>query len=214
VMSECILKDQGYSCKVEVRHPYKGNRAYSTVIRASKDRIHYLLFQVPFWRVGHYRRIVQNQHQLKMVPKLVHFAESIFLIEKCEGTLVWETDDNAQFCDQLPSALAQFVSSLGRVGLVHGDIRPWNIFYDRNNKEFKIIDWGFSFFLGEDLSKEPLWHLRDHLQARGHDLAKPHQVDHTDALKTEQIVKGTLRLEDAWLHQADDIEWRPSWAAR
>jgi hypothetical protein len=56
--------------------------------------------------------------------------------------------------------------------------------------------------------------LRDHLRARGHDLAKPHQVDHTDALKTEQIVKGTLRHEDAWLHRADDIEWRPSWAAR
>jgi hypothetical protein len=105
-MSECILKDQGYSCKVEVRHPYRGNRGYSTVIRASKDGIHYLLFEVPFWRVGHYRKIMQNQARLRMVPKLVHVAESIFLIEKCGGTLLWEVDDNVQFCDQLPSALA------------------------------------------------------------------------------------------------------------
>jgi Ser/Thr protein kinase RdoA (MazF antagonist) len=52
-----------------------------------------------------------------------------------------------RFCDQLPSALAQFLISLGRVGLVHGDIRPWNILCDLNNKEFRIIDWGFSFFL-------------------------------------------------------------------
>jgi hypothetical protein len=213
-MSECILKDQGYSCEVEVRPTYKGSRCYSTIIRASKDGNHYLVCKVPFWRVGHYRRIMQNQAQLRMVPKLVHVAESIFLIEQCRGSILWEADENAQFSDQLPSALAQFVSSLGQVGLVHGDIRPWNIFYDRNNKEFKIVDWGFSFFLEEDLSKEPLWHLRDHLRARGHNLAKPHQVDHTDALKTEQIVKGTLRYEDAWRHQADEMEWRPSWATR
>jgi RIO-like serine/threonine protein kinase len=126
---------------------------------------------------------MQNQEQLRMVPKLVYVAENIFLIEECGGTLLWEADDNAEFCDQLPSALARFVSSLARVGLVHGDIRPWNIFYDRNNKKFKIIDWAFSFFLGEDLSAVPLWHLRDHLQARGHDLAKPHQIDHTTPLR-------------------------------
>jgi hypothetical protein len=72
------------------------------------------------------------------------------------------------------------------------------------NKEFKIIDWGFSFFRGKTLSKRPLWHLRDHLRARGHDLAKPHQADHTDALKTEQIVKGTLRLGRARQRERTD----------
>src|SRR5215216_5568651 len=136
-MRKCILKDQGYLCEVEVRHSYKGSRDYSTVIRVSKNEVRYLLFKVPFWRVGHFRRIIQNQAQLRMVPKLVHVAESIFLIEECGGTLLWETEDNAQFLNRLPSALAQFVSSLRRIGLVHGDIRPWNIFYD--NKEFKII---------------------------------------------------------------------------
>jgi hypothetical protein len=55
---------------------------------------------------------MQNQAQLTMVPKRVDVAESIFLIEECGGTLLWEADDNAQFCDQLRSALAQF----GRVG--------------------------------------------------------------------------------------------------
>jgi len=31
-MSECILSGQGYSLDLEVRHPYRGNKGYSTVI--------------------------------------------------------------------------------------------------------------------------------------------------------------------------------------
>jgi serine/threonine protein kinase len=127
--------------------------------------------------------------------------------------LLWESDDNSAFLPQLPKALSQLLNSLGKVGLVHGDIRPWNIFYDTTNKEFKIIDWGFSFFIGENLTQSPFWHLRDHLKSRGHNISAPATIDTTDAEKTLQVVGGSLRYEDAWFHNAEEMTWRPPWAA-
>jgi aminoglycoside phosphotransferase (APT) family kinase protein len=149
-----------------------------------------------------------------MAARLSHLAGSVFLVEECAGVLLWENEDNSQFLAQLPAALNQLVDSLGRIGLVHGDIRPWNIFYDNSTKGFAIIDWGFSFFLDEDLTRPPFWHLRDHLRARGHDINTPQAIDRIDASKTLEVVSGRLRYEDAWKHQSQEMQWRPPWAAR
>ncbi len=149
-----------------------------------------------------------------MAARLSHVEGSIFLVEECGGTLLWEIEDKSQFVNDLPAALDSSVDSLSRLKLVHGDIRPWNIFYDREHKIFRIIDWGFSFFLDEDLCASPFWHLREHLKARGHKLSDAWQIDEVDARKTKQVVAGEWSYEKAWGHQADEMKWRPPWAKR
>jgi hypothetical protein len=191
-----------------------GNKGYTTVIRASKNGRHYIVLKVPFWQNAHYLRLIEIQEQVPMAAKLLHVAESVFLLEECAGTLLWEIEDNSAFIGQLPRALDQLVASLGRVKLVHADIRPWNIFYEPTTKRFKIIDWGFSFFIGQNIHEPPFWHLRDHLRDRGHDINAPHKIDGVDAQSTLRVSKGELRYEDAWKHPTGEMEWFPSWAKR
>jgi serine/threonine protein kinase len=179
-----------------------------------KDGQEFLVLKVPHWAVEHHRRIIQVQNRLPFVPKLSYFQGPIFLMENCRGHLLWEMEDARQFSSLLPSALRSLVAALDRVGLVHADIRPWNIFFDPASREFRVIDWGFSFFSDCDLGAEPFWHLRSHLRARGHSLASPMQVDRLDAEKVLQVVSGGLCYEEAWRHEPGEIAWQPPWAGR
>jgi len=173
-----------------------------------------MLLKVPFWQAGHYQRLSQVQTNIPFVPKLTHLGETIFLMERCQGSLLWEIEDRNAFAPALPSVLEKFVAGARAHGLVHADLRPWNIFYDAASGEFKIIDWGFSFFADQDLNLEPFWHIRSHLHARGHPLATPMQIDSTDAAKTLSVVNGTTSYEEAWHHAPTEMAWRPPWAAQ
>ena len=122
---------------------------------------------------------------------------------------MWEIEDK----DDLPSvkslddALQGIVRELRNSNLVHSDIRPWNLFYSET-KEFKLIDWGFSFFIGN----QPFGNTTNHLRDRGHS-ERPHKdIDSVDAQRTLQVFKSEISPEDAWNHKYPSWSWRPNWS--
>jgi hypothetical protein len=158
-------------------------------------------------------RIKQIQERIPMAAKIVEVIEDrIFVIEKARGVLLWEIEDATRLPEflEIQNALDSFVASLKSVGLVHGDIRPWNIFYDSGIRTFKIIDWGFSFFSNDGVPGR----TRNHLRLRGHDSLPPETVDAADAWKTISVLKGEETFEAAWGHDSSEMLWRPSWAKR
>jgi serine/threonine protein kinase len=134
----------------------------------------------------------------------------IFVVERAPGVLVWEMEDSLPFVSAIETHLDVFVSSLHQMGLVHGDIRPWNIFYDHEQQVFKVIDWGFSFFIGDNLDQK----TSGHLSGRGHANTPLLQIDSIDAQRTLQVLRGAISYEDAWNHKPHETEWRPKWAKR
>jgi hypothetical protein len=205
--NECYLASHGYKCEVRVMATYRGSIYLNKIVTAEKNgQLGFVLLPAKE-DVQHLLRIKGLEDRLPMAAKIVDVIEDkIFVIERVSGILLWENEDNLPAIDEIKRALGLLVASLQQVGLVHGDIRPWNIFYDANRKQFKVIDWGFSFFLENGPSDK----TKGHLDARGH--KPPYQdVDQIDASKTIQVIEGSLSYEDAWHHPSGEMFWRPKW---
>jgi len=204
----CYLVSHGYKCKVEVRASYRGSPHLSKVITAEKDGHAAFVFLASREEAQHFLRVRGIQDEVVGAAKIVKVIEErVFIVERAPGTLLWHIEDGLPKAESLRNALDLFVGSLERVGLVHCDLRPWNVFYDPR-KGFTVIDWGFSFFTGDSRSEK----MSGHLKASGH--TQPFlQVDRVDADRIVQLVEGKLGWEDAWGHP-NEVTWGPPWAKR
>jgi hypothetical protein len=205
------LARRGYKCAVAFRRSYRGSIHLSQIVTVDLGDSLGFALMLPPERVAHFRKTAAVQDQLPMAAKILEIVENrVAIVERVGGTLLWELEDNLPPVSEINHALGLFVSCLMRVNLIHADIRPWNVFYDSTRKEFRVIDWGFSFFNGDQVDPK----TRGHLQGRGY-RDTPHQaVDGMDATKTVQVLRGEVSYESAWHHGPNEMEWRPKWAKR
>jgi hypothetical protein len=207
----CVLAQRGYNCGVTFRRSYRGSHFLSQIVTADLGNKLGYVSMPPDHRIAHQLKIRSIQHELPIAAQILDVIENkVFVIEQAAGVLLWEIEDGLPSLAFVEEKLNSFVSSMQRVGLVHGDIRPWNIFYDKANDSVKVIDWGFSFFIGDQLEPKTLGHL----QARGHDVSNLARVDRVDVERTLRVLDGKLSYEAAWRHGPNEIEWRPKWAKR
>jgi hypothetical protein len=205
---KCYLASRGYKCEVGIKASYRGSPSLSIVVTAEKDGQFGFVFLASGERAEHFLRIRNIQHKLPAVAKIVDVIENrIFVVQRAPGTLLWHIEDGLPKPDVVRTALDSLVESLEQLGLVHGDLRPWNVFYDLG-KGFTLIDWGFSFFLDRGPSEE----LKGHFEASRHH-APFQNVDRADADRITQLVQGKLGWEDAWGHP-DEVTWGHRWAKR
>ena len=87
-------------------------------------------------------------------PKVIEFVfnekENFAILEFIDGTLLFDydfVDIREKFI--VISKLCHVVSQLHSLGIIHGDLKPENIFITRNN-EIKLIDFGISVNNGKN----------------------------------------------------------------
>ena len=202
---ECILAQKGYNCGVTFRKSYRGALEVHQIVTADLGDKQGFAFIPPDGRRSHLLKIREVQQQLPLAAQITDVVDRVFIVERAPGVLLWEMDTVPNIADQLYS----FVSSLEAVGLVHADIRPWNIFYDAATKSIKVIDWGFSFF---GWPPDPA--IIPHLDTRGHLLYQQSPIDRIDAKKTLEVLRGDISFESAWNHGTNERDWWPPWAKR
>jgi hypothetical protein len=205
---ECYLASHGYRCEAEIKASYRGSTHLSKVVTAKKDGQVGFVFVASHEDAQHFLRLRSIQDAFLGAAKIVDVIENrVFIVERAPGTLLWHIEDGLPEPESFRSALDAFVGSLEQVGLVHGDLRPWNVFYDPR-KGFTVIDWGFSFFTGDSRVMK----MSGHFEASRHKQPFLH-VDKLDADRIVQLVEGRIGWEDAWGHP-NEITWGPPWAKR
>lgn len=213
--SDCVLISNGWNCEVIFRRAYRGTGEpvlaiitgtkespnQEGIISAIKDRD----------QVERFKAIKGIQDQLPHAAKILEIIDNIVITEKVHGKLLWEIEDKVDLPSEesLESELLSIVGELKNSNLVHGDIRPWNLFYNSETKDLKLIDWGFSFFIGKRL----FGNTQNHLNERGHS-GRPHaDIDSIDAQRTLRVFKREISPEKAWDHKEKSWSWRPNWAS-
>ncbi len=152
---------------------------------------------------------VQNQIPLAArIHRLIRVSEdqAIALIEHHDGILLWELESDRPRLFEVKKFLDQLISDLRKAGMVHADLRPWNILYHPVSRMFKCIDWGFSFPIGGTKCDKTSAHLIE----RGHVSKNENIIDLIDADKTLKVLKHPDRLEAEWNHPPGFFKWKPS----
>jgi len=138
------------------------------------------------------------------MAKILDRVESFLLWEEAPGKLLWELEDGRPSLGSIEDALREFVSAIGTVKLVHGDLRPWNVFFESKTKQFTVIDWGYSCFIGEQKSED----ARLHISGRNPGVADA-EVDGVDLGKTIASLRVPNRTEEIWKLPPNIFSWRP-----
>jgi len=203
---KCRLRQAGYETFVEARPRYRGCSLWSSLVYVRKGTFKGVATVTNDSReMEHIRRIAQVQDGIRHIAKIREIIGHIIVYDEAPGELVWESE-------QRPPVTAfdrmgqEFLSDLRRTNLVHADIRPWNVFFEPKTQSFTFIDWGFSFFIGDQID-----HLRCHIQSRGHALSDGFSISQKDLEFNVQILQGTTTPETAWRHSSAEFEWRPPW---
>jgi Phosphotransferase enzyme family len=92
--------------------------------------------------------------------------------------------------------------------LIHGDLRPWNVFFDQHYG-VQMIDWrDLSAFVDDLLPRDGQPPRRSDLLGEGHyakfhpDLvtqAKFTEIDRSDARLIGKLLRGEIGISEAWL---------------
>jgi hypothetical protein len=207
-LNKCVLAQNGYKCRVVVRPPFRGHTGLRPIITAERDGRVGIVTLVDKARLPHYQRIQAIQDRLQHVAKITDIVDRAIITAAAAGTLLWEMESRPPV-ELLRPRLEEFVTSLSRERLVHADLRPWNVFLDHQTASITVIDWGFSFFIGEPDNRP-----EGHLHARGHQNTQLDRVDETDSARTLKVISGELSPEEAWFHTPDSWDWRAPWVQR
>jgi tRNA A-37 threonylcarbamoyl transferase component Bud32 len=131
--------------------------------------------------------------------------ERCFLWEEARGTLLWELEQGRPDLASIRTSIGEFVRALSGVRLVHGDLRPWNIFYEPETGKYSVIDWGFSCFMGEPKSIGATAHITERNPG-----ISDEDLDALDLQKTIQALERPDKTEALWNHPPNMFRWRPT----
>jgi Phosphotransferase enzyme family len=121
----------------------------------------------------------------------------------------------------LEDQLIAFALGTKKNGLIHGDLRPWNIFFDPA-RGVQVIDWWkLSAFVDDLVGDAP---QRGDLIADGKHYVRFHpelvaegrftDIDLEDARVIGKILRGEIRtVKEAWPAQ-DARDWYPAWCMK
>ncbi len=110
----------------------------------SKDGVEYFGFRLcpkacPQDRPEHYQRIEGIQASISRMARMV-VVEDVVLLEKAPGQKLWEMDTAPNYAEMVECQLIEFARSTQANQLIHGDLRPWNVFFDADHG-VQVIDW-------------------------------------------------------------------------
>lgn len=158
-----------------------------------------------------------------MAP-MVGPIKDIVLLEEAHGQMLWEMETSPN-PDVVESQLVEFAIAAKNYGLIHGDLRPWNVFFD-DDRGIQVIDWWcLSSFVDDLLPRAELPPRRADLLEEGH-YAKFHpdlvaqgkftEIDLADARLIGRLLRGEIDLSDSQAWQAyyrslGQFRWRGCW---
>lgn len=198
---EDVLRPHGYHVTYTKRPAYRGSDP-KVICTATKGGTEYFAFKDP----GHYHRIRLVQDSIPHMARMVEEIGDVILLETASGRLLWEIDA-APDPIAIERQLNEFAAGTEKNGLIHGDIRPWNIFVD-DHCGISVIDWNLSRFvddlrLGDDLLVGHFTNFH-----KGLKISELARMDLVDAHRIMQLLKGEIRFAQAW---PQNPLWYPAW---
>ena len=218
-----ILSSEGYVVTTSLREKYRGAGSHQHVCIATKNSLTYYAFKVGtpacvHDHVDHYERIRTLQDSIPRMARMVGPFEDVVLLEAAHGQLLWDLD-KAPDPTIVEAQLIEFALGTARNQLIHGDLRPWNVFFDSEHG-VQVIDWWcLSSFVDDLLPRGVLPARRADLLGQGH-YAKFHpelvargkltDIDQEDARRIGKLLRGDIGLSEAW-QPVYQITPRPAW---
>ncbi|HSZ59672.1 MAG TPA: phosphotransferase [Tepidisphaeraceae bacterium] len=196
-----ILESHGYTAVYEEREKYRGGPK-GLLCLARRGNSEYFAFK----HKGRYRRLYEVQDSIPHMARIVDLVEDVAVFEKAIGKLLWDFEIVPDL-DSVERQLSEFVSACQRNALVHGDLRPWNVFFD--GKNITVIDWDSSRFTDELVEgDELLIQLRahGHKGISGSDAAS---VDSQELALLMRVLRSEIGLNAAWCYTR--FAGRPKW---
>jgi hypothetical protein len=205
-----FLEGKGYK-DVVISEPmlaYKGSTAGEKArIELKHGEIAAIAMAYPKEQIDSIFRVQRKVPKAAQILDVLEFnsAEALAIISKAPGELLWEIDGVVRpSLEEIGKQLFEIVEQLKVAKLVHADLRPWNLYYDIK-VGLTVIDWGFSFLIGEKKYSNTIEHLR----ARGHSKTREDEIDRIDASRTLRCLKNPDSLEEVWNHPTGTFTWRP-----
>jgi len=222
VTIEELLVPRNYAVRYEDLKKERGSTATKQCL-ASKDGVEYFGFKLcpracPRDRPEHYQRIQDIQTSISRMARMV-VIEDIVLLEKARGQKLWEMDTAPNYAEIVECQLIEFASSTRHNQLIHGDLRPWNVFFDADHG-VQVIDWVCLSAFVDDLIGD-LPRRADLVEGEAAHYVKFHsglvaqrrltEIDLADARLIGKLLTGHIkRLGEAW-PRADPRPWYPHW---
>jgi hypothetical protein len=214
---EPTLLAYGYEIRCEELPKERGSSAATKHCIAIKGGVEHFAFVVRYPdHPDHYRRIQRIQGSIPHMARMVGPMEDIVLLERAHGQKLWEMNAAPDYAEVVERQLIEFALGTQKSQLIHGDLRPWNVFFD-SDRGVQVIDWwNLSSFI-DDLVGDP---------PRRRDLVENHYrtfypklvaegnftgIDLADARLIGKLLRGEIRrLTEAW-PPADRRPWYPPW---
>jgi hypothetical protein len=218
-----VLSSEGYVVTTSLREKYRGAGRPQDVCTATKNGVTYYAFKVRTSdcihdHADHYQRIRTIQDSIPRMARMVGPLEDVVLLEAAQGDLLWDLD-KAPDPAVVEAQLIEFALATRKLQLIHGDLRPWNVFFD-NERGVQVIDWWcLSAFVDDLLPRGVLPARRADLLGQGH-YAKFHpelvaqgkltEIDEEDARRIGKLLRGDIGLNEAW-QPVYQLSRRPAW---
>jgi hypothetical protein len=218
-----VLSSEGYVVTTSLREKYRGAGRPQNVCTATKSGVTYYAFKVRTSdcihdRADHYQRIRTIQDSIPRMARMVGPFEDVVLLEAAHGHLLWDLD-KAPDPAIVEAQLIEFAVGTRKNHLIHGDLRPWNVFFD-NERGVQVIDWWcLSSFVDDLLPRGVLPARRADLLGQGHYVkfhpelvaqGKLTEIDQEDARRIGKLLRGDIGLSEAW-RPVYQISPRPAW---
>jgi Phosphotransferase enzyme family len=211
-MVESALRSNGYSPETVERASYRGcSMPPHPITRVTKGEFKGFAAEVGEPEsLEHLRKIQAIQDLIPHVAKIHEIVERIVITGAAPGTLLWGLETAPNHVQSVLSCLHAIRVALLHVGLVHADIRPWNIMFDQAPGHATLFDWGYSFFINE----KPFGNLDAHLAGRGFDRSIGHEITRQDIDNCIAMLETRKSPEEIWNHGVNEFSWRPTWCKR
>jgi hypothetical protein len=217
---ESILSPRGYEATYEEIKKHRGSDTTWRKCTAIKDGVKYFAFKIcEHDTPDRYRRIQSIQVSIPRMARMEGPIENVVLLEEARGSLLWEMEP-APDATVVESQLIEFALGTKQNQLIHGDLRPWNVFFD-NDCGVQVIDWWcLSSFVDDLVGDRP---RRQDLIQEGKHYAMFHRelvavgdftdIDLTDAQRIGKLLRGEIRFSQAW-PASSPWPWYPGWCRR
>jgi len=211
-----VLSPWGYSVHYEERPKYLGSDLTILYLATKGGVRHYARRISHPEQPDHYRRIAKIEDFTPRMARIIGPIEDVVLSVEAPGEKLWEMEIRPD-PEIVEAHLLQFQRWAKAHDLVHGDLRPWNVFFDQHHAA-QVIDLNLSAFVDDLLSRDNLPPRRVDLLT-GH-YAKCHpdlvaernymEIDRCDALRIGKLLRGEIGLSGAWPPGLVPLR-RPSW---
>jgi hypothetical protein len=209
-----LLEKSGYTLRVERQEKYPGQPKIN-VVWAQRGASEFIALPALPCQ-SRYERIRRVQDSIPHIARIVEILSGadlqsgVVVFEKAAGKMLWKCDSVPDI-DRIEAQIVEFAAATEANKMIHGDIRPWNIFYDAE-KGIKVIDWDSCRFIDElCLGDELLRNLANHGHD-GHPLSDLARIDADDAARLVKLLRGQTGLDATW--RCGKKDGCPPWCKR